>query len=158
MLTRLATLAAALALVAVSQTTGAQLARTRDPSAAPMAAGGGIPRDAHHPYAGMWTGVRTMPVGPGEIRLQFNVTDGTYSGALLFPNGGRAPHKNLTQTADGLTWESPNSGGGTWVYRVRLAAPDSMVGTLVLRDPPPNLQPAPKGTLVLRRVAPDKSK
>ena len=158
MLTRLLTLAVAVALV--SGTAGAQLARTRDPSAAPTPAGGGIPRDAQHPYAGMWSGVRTMPMGTGEIRFQFNAnaTEGTYSGAMLFPNGGRAPHQKLTQSADGLTWESPNSGGGTWVYHVRLAARDSMVGTLVLRDAPPNLQPAPKGTLVLTRVASEKSK
>jgi hypothetical protein len=158
MLTRLATLATAVTLALLSQTAGAQLARTRDPSAAPGRTGGGIPRDAQHPYAGMWAGVRTMPVGAGEIRFQFTVTDGKYSGAMLHPGGGRAPDNNLTQTADGLAWESPNSGGGTWVYRVRLAAPDSMVGTLVLRDPPANLQPAPKGTLVLTRVAPEKSK
>jgi len=158
MLTRLVALAVAAAVA--SRTVGAQIARTRDPSAAPMPAGGGIPRDAQHPYVGMWTGLRTMPMGAGEIRLQFNAsaTDGTYSGAMLFPNGGRAPHQKLTQSADGLTWESPNSGGGTWVYHVRLAARDSMVGTLVLRDAPPNLQPAPKGTLVLTRMASEKSK
>ena len=77
---------------------------------------------------------------------------------MLHPGGGRAPSNNLTQTADGLTWESPNSGGGTWVYHVRLAAQDSMVGTLVLRDAPPNLQPAPTGTLVLTRMVPERAR
>lgn len=146
--------AAVLALaVALSSPSHAQLARTRDPNAAPMPSGGGIPRDPRHPYAGLWSGVRTMPVGADDIRFQFSVADGKYSGVMLYPGGGRAPSKNLAQTADGLTWDSPNSGGGTWVYQVRLAAQDSMVGTLVLRDPPANLQPAPKGTLVLTRVA-----
>ena len=105
--------------------------------------------------------VRTLHVTPetsDEIRLQFTVAGGKYSGVMLHPGGGRAPDKNLAQTADGLTWESPNSGGGMWVYHVRLAAPDSLVGTIVLRDPPPTLQPAPKGTLVLTRAAPDKTK
>lgn len=136
----------------------AQLARTRDPNAAPAAAGGGIPRDARHPYAGLWSGTRTMPMGADVVRFQFSAADGNYTGVMLYPGGGRAPSNNLTQTADGLTWESPNSGGGTWVYRVRLAAQDSMVGTLVLRDPPPNLQPAPNGTLVLTRVAPEQTR
>ena len=152
---------AALALVtlaATSRTSFAQLARTRDPSAAPAPAGGGLPRDARHPYAGLWSGTRTMPMGADAVRFQFGAADGKYTGVMLHPGGGRAPSNNLTQTADGLTWESPNSGGGTWVYQVRLAAQDSMVGTLVLRDPPPNLQPAPKGTLVLTRVAPEQTR
>jgi hypothetical protein len=149
----------ALAVTAtIARPAHSQLARTRDPNAAPMPSGGGIPRDPRHPYAGLWSGVRTMPRGAGEIRFQFTVPDGKYSGAMIMPDGGQAPHRNLAQTADGLTWESPNSGGGTWVYQVRLAAQDSMVGTLVLRDPPPNLQPAPQGTLVLTRVAPEKGK
>ena len=149
---------AALAVVALVQVPAisAQIPRTRNPAAMPS--DGGIPRDPEHPYAGMWAGAETMPVGRDEVRLQFTVADGRYSGAMLFPGGGRAPDRNLAQTADGLTWESPNSGGGTWVYHVRLAAPDSMVGTLVLRDAPPNLQPAPQGTLVLTRVAPEKAR
>jgi hypothetical protein len=112
--------------------------------------------DAQLPYAGLWAGVRTMEIGSDDIRFQYTVTDGKYSGVMLHPGGGRAVQKNLTQTADGLTWESPNNGGGTWVYRVRLAGPDSMVGTLVLRDAPANLRPAPQGTLVLQRQPSEK--
>ena len=145
-------------VVAIPHTTLAQLARTRDPNAAPMASGGAIPRDVRHPYAGLWSGTRTMPIGTDDVRFRFDAADGKYSGVMLHPGGGRAPSNNLTQTADGLTWESPNSGGGTWVYHVRLAAQDSMVGTLVLRDAPPNLQPAPTGTLVLTRMVPERAR
>ena len=70
---------------------------------------------------------------------------------MIPPGGGIAPHNHLAASAAGLTWDSPTSGGGTWVYNVRLAGPDSMVGTLVLRDPPPSQTPAPTGTLVLTR-------
>jgi hypothetical protein len=121
-LVRIVALASTLATL--TSTARAQIARTRDPSAAPMPAAGGIPRDPQHPYAGLWAGVRTMPSSAGEIRFQFTVIDGKYSGVMLHPGGGRAPQNNLVQTADGLTWDSPNSGGGTWVYHVRLAAPD----------------------------------
>ena len=147
-----ASIVAALMLIATSA--NAQIPRTRSPNGAPPpSTEGAIPRDARFPYAGLWMGHRTMPLGGDDITFQFSVADEKYSGAMLFPNGGRAPHVNLKSTAAGLTWESPNSGGGTWVYAVRLAGPDSMVGTLVLRDPPPNLTPAPTGTLVLKRQA-----
>jgi hypothetical protein len=95
-----------------------------------------------------------MPVGSDEVTLRFTVVDGAYSGAMLFPGGGSAPHRQLVANSGGLTWESPNSGGGTWVYHVRLVAADSMTGALILRDPPPNLTPAPAGTMVLVRQAP----
>ena len=132
----------------------AQMARTPAPGAerAPVDA---APRDPRFPYAGLWRGTRRMPVGEDEIGLRFSVTDGRYAGITLHPGGGTAPHHRLTATAAGLTWEQPNSGGGTWVFLVRLVAPDSLAGTLELRDPPPALTPAPRGTIGLaRRTAP----
>ena len=144
-------LTVALVLFAASESV-AQIARTRTPmggDTTPMA--GVIPRDPQFPYAGLWRGIRTMPLGTGEIAFRFSVTDGAYTGATIHSDGGMVPHHELTATAAGLTWDQPNSGGGIWVYRVRLVAPDSMVGTLVLRDPPPNLTPAPSGMLVLVR-------
>ena len=92
-----------------------------------------------------------MPMGSDDVALRFTATDGKYAGLTLHPDGGTAPQNNLTLTAAGLTWEQPNSGGGTWVFDVRLAGPDSMVGTLVLRDAPANFERVPKGTLVLTR-------
>lgn len=142
-------MAATLLLVGAT-TAGAQEMRRRsaDQAGAPAT---GIPGDARFPYAGVWAGVRTMPIGSDDISFRFTVTDGTYSGLTLHPGGGTAPQNKLTMTAAGLTWEQPNSGGGTWVFNVRLAGPDSMVGTLVLRDAPANFNPVPKGTMVLTR-------
>ena len=139
-----------------AQISSAQIARTRAPNGeAPAAAASGIPRDARFPYAGLWRGTRIMPVGSDEVVLQFTNTDGTYSGAMIHPGGGRAPANSLSATASGLTWESPNSGGGMWVYHVRLVSPDSIEGTLVLRDAPPQFNPVPKGTMALTRQKPD---
>lgn len=77
-----------------------------------------------------------MPRGTGEIAFRFSVVDGEYSGATVHADGGSVPHSHLTATAAGLVWEQPNSGGGTWVYTVRLVSADSMIGSLVLRDKP----------------------
>ena len=92
-----------------------------------------------------------MPMGSDDISFRFTVTDGAYSGLTLHPGGAASPQNKLAMTAAGLTWEQPNSGGGTWVFNVRLAGPDSMVGTLVLRDAPANFNSAPKGRMVLTR-------
>jgi len=146
-------LAAVFTLLTAS-TSLAQIAR-RSPGtdAGPAPANNGTPRDPRFPYAGVWRGTRIMPIGSDQIGFRFTVADDKYTGVTLHPNGGTAPQNALTATAAGLSWEQPNSGGGTWVFRVRLAGPDSMVGTLVLRDPPPNLTPAPTGTMVLLRQA-----
>ena len=138
---------------------GAQLPRTRTPGGpdgGPPT--GGTPRDARYPYAGQWSGTRVMPIGSDQITFKFTVTDGQYSGLTLHPDGGSSPQNNLAAGAGGLTWEQPNSGGGTWVFNVRLAGPDSMVGTLFLRDAPANLTPAPHGTMALTRQVASRSK
>ena len=151
-------IAVAIALSIAPTAVHAQLARTRDPAAAGIATGSGVPRDPQHPYAGLWAGVRTLPLGSDDFRLRYSVNNDRYDGVMLLPDGHRAPQKNLTMTADGLSWDSPNSGGGTWEYHAHLASPDSLVGTLVLRDAPPNLQPAPRGTIVLKRQPPERTR
>jgi hypothetical protein len=138
-------------LVFIAPHASAQIARTRSPAGDVQPVAGAIPRDPQFPYAGLWRGTRTMPLGQGEIAFRFSVVDGAYTGATVHADGGSVPHRQLTATAGGLAWEQPNSGGGTWVYNVRLVGPDSIIGTLVLRDPPPNLTPAPTGTMVLVR-------
>ena len=133
----------------------AQVARSRSPERGETtSAANDVPRDPRFPFAGEWRGTRTMPEHAGPVAFRFTVTDGSYAGASVHPDGGRVPHRKLVASAAGLTWEQPNSGGGTWVYNVRLAGADSMVGTLVLRDPPSNLTPAPTGTMVLTRQRP----
>lgn len=147
---RIAAGAVAAALACAVGAADAQAARRRSGGEG-RAAAAAVPRDARFPYAGLWVGVRTMPLGADTIGLRFTVVDGRYAGETLHPDGSRAPQHRLAASAAGLAWEQPNSGGGTWVFRVRLAGPDSMAGTLVLRDPPPSLTPAPRGTLVLTR-------
>lgn len=142
-----------------ASTGGAQLPRTRMPGGPDAGLpSGGTPRDARFPYAGQWSGMRVMPAGSDQIAFKFTVTDGQYAGLTLHPGGGTSPQNNIVAGAGGLTWEQPNSGGGTWVFNVRLAGPDSMVGTLFLRDAPANLTPAPRGTMVLTRHVASHSK
>ena len=109
-------LVAAMLVVFAAHGAGAQ-ERRRSPGASDaMPAEHGIPRDARFPYAGLWSGTRIMPVGSDHIRFRFSVVDGKYSGVTIHPGGDQAPQENLTATAAGLTWEQPNSGGGTWVF------------------------------------------
>jgi hypothetical protein len=117
-------------------------------------AGPSIPRDAKFPYAGEWQGIRTMPMGAGGFALRLTVVDGKYSGAMIMPNGNAIPAQGLKATAAGITWDSPNSGGGTWAYTMRLVAPDSIAGTVVLENAPPEFNPIPRGTIALSRKAP----
>jgi hypothetical protein len=150
----------AIVILLASHAAGAQIARTRSPSGpdVPPPAQAGAPHDSRFPFAGLWSGTRVMPEGSDEIQFRFTVTDGKYSGRTVHPNGNSSPQNNLAATAAGLTWEQPNSGGGTWVFHVHLAGPDSMVGTLVLRDAPANFNPVPKGTMVLTRQMASRSK
>jgi hypothetical protein len=141
-----------LVVTTLATTTKAQLPRTRSVEQAEAPAANGIPRDPKFPYAGLWRGVRTMPLGSDDIALRFTVIDGKYAGVMLHPGGHTSPENNIAVTAAGLTFDHPNSGGGTWVYHLRLVGPDSIAGSLVLRDPPPNLTPAPKGTMTLTRA------
>jgi hypothetical protein len=113
------------------------------------------------PFAGAWEGELTMQRGPGRnepraIAMVFTIADtsrGTYAGATINPGHGRAPHDSTRVERGELHWQQPNSGGGQWFYVVRLATPDSIVGTLALRDWPqlPAGEQPPVGDLVLRR-------
>ena len=149
-------LVAASFLALIGSDAGAQIARTRAPGSVDVPAGASIPRNPQFPYAGAWSGTRRMPVGDDPIRFNFTVVDDKYQGVTLHPGGASSPQRNLVASATGLTWEQPNSGGGTWVFRMRLASADSMVGTIVLRDAPANFDPVPAGTMTLTRVAPPK--
>jgi hypothetical protein len=113
------------------------------------------------PFAGAWEGEITMQRGPGTndprtVVMLFTIADtarGTYAGTTINPGHGRAPHDNTNVKNGELHWQQPNSGGGQWIYVARLAAPDSIVGTLALRDWPqlPGGEQPPVGDFVLRR-------
>src|SRR6185503_13433400 len=58
----------------------AQQERRRSPAGEPPAgAERGVPRDPNFPYAGLWKGMRTMPMGHDSIGLAFAVEDGKYA-------------------------------------------------------------------------------
>jgi hypothetical protein len=137
----------------------AQLPRSTTPPGSGGAMPAGTPMLRRFPYAGVWSGSRIMDDGPGSeaaepIGLMFDVADTakqTYSGALLFPDGGRAPFHDATLNQSKLVWEQPNSGGGKWVYSARLVGRDSIAGTVVLRGAPWKPAKDPSGTFGLVR-------
>ena len=102
--------------------------------------------------------------GPGGERrvprvVVFEVADSTkseYSGGTMLPNGERAPHVETTVTNGEMHWKMPNSGGGFWVYAVRLVSRDSISGTVALKDWPQlgAGEKAPSGIVTLVRRPP----
>lgn len=132
----------------------AQVARTRVPNGESPALPAPLPRQPGFPFAGLWRGARTLPPGVDTVTLLFTVDDGHYEGAMVYPRGLVVPHDKLTTSKDQLIWKQRNSGGGMWVYTVRLVDRDRMEGTVTLRDAPANLQPAPSGTVSLVRQLP----
>lgn len=145
-------LIAALAML-FAGSAGAQEARMRmpNPDAAPTPPG--VPRNSQFPYEGAWEGRRIMPGGSDDVTIRFLVQNDKYLSSIAPANGRAEPERAAQATSAGLSWQQPNSGGGTWLYKVHFASPDSLVGTLVLTNAPANLTPAPAGTLSLRRVA-----
>ena len=155
--TLLTTLALALAM---TSSANAQ-ERRRSPGGPPPNGDVGIPRqsgDTRHPYVGAWEGTMTMKPQPGEagrpipISMVFDLADTStvqYGGATIFPGNARAPHLETKSERGSLTWQQRNSGRGMFTYTARLASPDSIVGTVILRDsdwPTP-----PTGSFVLVR-------
>jgi hypothetical protein len=144
----------------------AQIRRSASPDgAAPAgAAPKGTPRNARHPYAGVWQGLFRIPAPDGSespmpVVMVFDVVDSaknTYSGATILPNGARAPHLETTVTKGEMHWKQQNSGGGFWLYTGRLVTQDSVAGSAVLRDWPqlPAGQKPPAGTFAIVRRAP----
>ena len=127
-----------------------RMARTREGSDAPVNRPI-IPRAAKYPFQGTWVGTETLPEHTIPIMFEFESAKGRYAGRTVWPNGGVAPHSNTKVTGDALLWQMPNSGGGTWLYQLKRAAADSLVGTVELRDWPQG--PPVSGTLVLVRKA-----
>jgi hypothetical protein len=136
----------------------AQLPRSRAPGsdAAPLPVA--TPRRADFPLAGLWRGPRTLPPGTDTVTLVFTVDGSRYDGATVYPDGAMIPHDKLTTTKAGAVWEYRNSGGGVWVYDVKLVGQDRLEGTVRLRDARASLQPPPTGKIALRRQLPAASR
>jgi hypothetical protein len=161
---------ATIALVAAAQATPAQQMRRSAPDGAAPPSGEapkGIPRNARHPYAGVWDGTFGITRGPGAeerrvpIVMMLSLTDsakGDYAGATILPNGARAPHLETTVANGEMQWKQENSGGGFWMYAGKLIGRDSIAGTVFLKDWPqlPPGEKPPTGTFSLVRRAPGK--
>jgi hypothetical protein len=121
----------------------------------------GSPRNARFPFAGVWDGTMSLANSAGDERnvprtFIFAIADSAknqYGGAMLLPNGARAPYAETTLTNGEIKWKMPNSGGGFWVYTAKLVGRDSVAGTVALVDWPqlPAGEKAPAGTLGLAR-------
>ena len=119
----------------------------------------GAMRSARYPFAGDWEGTSTMQSGPGAntprpFSIRIEVADSaarTYRAAMILPNGRPAPFQHIALTGDTLSCDQQNSGGGKWIYALRLVARDSLAGTTVLRGAPWHPSPEPLGTVALHR-------
>lgn len=124
----------------------------------------GTPRDAQHPYAGVWDGAFRLANGPVSDQaipmvMVVRVTDpaaNAYASETVLPNGARAPQLDTRVTNGEIRWKQPNSGGGFWMYAGKLVARDSIAGTVRLEDWPqlPAGEKPPSGTFSVVRRAP----
>lgn len=138
---RRATLSAVL-LIASSQASIAQLRRSADGGGPPT----GLPSIAANPrfpFAGTWVGRRNIEENGMPVAFAIEADNGRYSSVMILPDNARVPLERTRLVGDTLVWESPNSGGGMWVYKARRVAADTIVGTVVLRDAPANFGPKP---------------
>lgn len=144
-------------------TAQSQQRRTADPNGGPPPPPpAGSAMNPRFPFAGAWKGAEQFESGPGSdaptpITTAFAVADsakGVYDGAQAMPDGGRVPFPGA-KLADGvLTWESPNSGGGKWIYAAKIVGRDTLTGTMTLRGAPWNPSPEPVGKFTLVRLKP----
>lgn len=109
-----------------------------------------------YPFAGAWQGTQTLPEGRDTrpMAMTFSVADssaGTYDGTQLMADGGSVPYPGAKAKGGVLSWTSPNSGGGSWVFTARIAA-DTLVGQAVLKDAP--WKPSPEPVMTFRLVRP----
>ena len=156
-------LALIVSVAAVSPTVlPGQMRRSADGNGGPPPeAPKGLPRNARFPFAGVWDGTMSLMNGAGGERqvprtFILAIADSAknqYGGAMLLPDGARAPYAETTFTNGEMRWKMPNSGGGFWVYSAKLVGRDSLSGTVALVDWPqlPAGEKAPSGTLGLVR-------
>lgn len=101
-----------------------------------------IERNPRMPFAGTWIGRRNIEEHASPIAFAIQTDKGAYSSVMILPDNSKVPLERTRLAGDTLVWESPNSGGGTWVYKARVSA-DTLVGTIILRDAPANFGPTP---------------
>lgn len=121
-----------------------------------------IPRDSARPLIGVWVG-EFRPGIPGAEPAPYTVVieflNGGYSGyTFVGPSMVRpAPMRRPAATGQSITWEQPNSGGGTLVFEARLVDPNQLRGSLSFRGDWPKGESPPSATFSLqRRERPDR--
>src|SRR6185369_1533853 len=145
LLTALSTIA--LLATVPSSASGQERRRMPAPGGAPPNGDVGIPRQSgilpKQPYLGAWEGTINMKPQEGEpgrpipVTMLFELADSAklqYGGATIFPGNARAPHLETVGANGKLEWRQRNSGRGMFTYTARLVSPDSIVGTVILRD------------------------
>ena len=129
-------------LIVCSQVGIAQLRRSADGSGAPADLPS-IAANPRFPFAGTWVGRRAIEGDRMPIAFAIAADNGRYSSVMILPDRAKVALERTRLVGDTLVWESPNSGGGMWVYKARRVAADTLVGTVVLRDAPANFGPNP---------------
>ncbi len=144
----------AILIIASSQVGIAQLRRSADGGGAPT----GLPSIAANPrfpFVGTWVGRRAIEENGMPVAFAIEADNGRYSSVMILPDNAKVPLERTRLIGDTLVWESPNSGGGMWVYKARRVAADTIVGTVVLRDAPANFgsnPPSGKFNVVRQRA------
>lgn len=150
--------AAVVMLAGLAAEGNAQERRRSADGAPPVPPPAGSVMNRRYPAAGVWEGTRRNPMGEeSPATLMFEVSDSSkqqYRGAQMMADGGRVPYPEVSWSAGALTWKSPNSGGGDWMYTGRLSGTDTLKVEMVLKGAPWNPSPEPKMTYVLARKAP----
>ena len=138
-------------LLASVQTSSAQ-ERRRSPGGEGGAALPYIEGTASFPLSGSWAGTMTRAgVGSFPIRWNLEAEDGMYKRLARLNAGQPAPQVFWKATAKTIRWEE-ESGVGVLVYNAQLVSPDSIAGTVTLRDGKPGDPAAAQGTFALARI------
>jgi hypothetical protein len=141
----------AVLLLAASQTASAQ-ERRRSPGGE---GGAGLPYIegiATFPLSGSWAGtMERTGVGSFPIRWNLEAEDGMYKRLARLNAGQPAPQVFWKATSKTIRWEE-ESGAGVLVYSAQLAGPDSIAGTVTLRDGKPSDPKTAQGTFALTRI------
>ena len=143
----------AVLLLATAQAAGAQERRRSSGGeggpALPLIEG-----DASFPLSGSWAGTMTRTgVGSFPIAMNLEAEGGTYKRLARVNAGQPAAHVFWKVTGKTIRWEE-ESGLGVLVYTAQLVSPDSIAGTVTLRDGKPNDPATAQGTFALSRIKP----